>query len=647
VFSTTQKSAVGSPEIWALGLWLLAIVVTGGGSSPLRLALVVLPLLLFRPSLSVALFAFSLATIPSILELSAHGHWVGPLGLRLFLAAAFGAASFAFCLGGQLQTRPGLHKAFSLALPGLSALMLVHALLRQFELVSPDYQYLSGNHQSALITALISFAFALRMAPFHRLITLILLVLALVCTGSRWGIFVGVIVLFVVAAMAYRQHRAWLFGLLIAWFGAGVWAVGFTVLSKGTIIRSLMPLAFRRPWTGIGPGGVETLSLQYLTRYRWQYRQTHGESIAIDWPATYGVPIALIMLGCLLALVFWRLPPSDGRSERLQRHFLAVGLLGLLLHDLFDFSLASGAVGLMAAVIIGALAPGWQFLFKPMRTWLHLLLIAVLAGLLLASNHYSPLVMEREGRLDSVSQQWGTRSFRYWINKSQAPKMATQRMAMLGEALRLAPGDPYLWFRLGGEMLKSGHSSQAVLAYRSGLSTVPNTWSTSEVRPIFEGQPAQALAAVDGFLGASRMLAHHYRQRSSPPIEAMVALSVACRDRRVDEELFAVLQASTEPKENIVPELWNLLLRGHLSSADTYMSLKVMVARDPQLPLARLFLGLVEQQVAGCSSLAHWDLDRVVELLPMAESLRRICWHASIGNSAVLKRLSLLVGLER
>jgi hypothetical protein len=484
------------------------------------------------------------------------------------------------------------------------------------------------------------------MAPVHRLITLVLLVLALVSTGSRWGIFVGVIVLLVVAAMAYRQHRAWLFGLLVAWFGAGVWLVGFTSLSKGGIIRALMPLAFRRPWTGIGPGGVETLSLQYLTRYDWQYRQTHGESIAIDWPATYGVPIALIMLGCLLALVFWRLPPSDGRTERLQRHFLAVGLLGLLLHDLFDFSLASGAVGLMAAVIIGALVPGWQFLFKPMRPWLHLLLVVVLSGLLLASNRYRPLVMEREGRLESVSQQFGTRSFRYWINKSQTPKMADQRMAMLAEALRLAPGDPYLWFRLGAELLKSGHSSQAVLAYRSGLSTASNTWFTSEIRPIFEGEPAQALAAVDGFLGASRMLARHYRQRGSPPIEAMVALSVAWGDRRVDKELFAVLRASTEPKDKIVPQLWNLLLRGNLSSADTYMGLKVMVARDPQLPLARLFLVLVEQRASACSSLAHWDLDRVVELLPMAAPLRRICWHSSIGNSAVLKRLSLLVEFE-
>ncbi len=633
---------------YALCAWLLAIVATGGGSSPVRLLVLVLPLLVFSPSVQVLAVATFVAALPSILEWSLYGDWIGSLGLRVFLLAAFIAGCFGFALGLQLRARRDLRQTFASALPWFSAAMLVHALCRQFELIPAHYQYLSGNHQAALITLIFAFVFALEMTSFWRRNTIILLLMALVGTGSRWGIFVGVLVCLILGLMAYRGRGRWLLSVVTGlWFCSGVWALSFTSLTKGTIIRALMPLITRRPLSGIGPGGVETLDLQYRTRYIWQFRQTHAESLPIDWMATFGIPVSMVLLITLLALIFWRVSVPSDHPGRFPCHYLALGLLGVLLHDLLDFSLTSGAVSLFAAVAIGAIAPDWQWLKRPIAWWGKSAVVVALFGLLLASYHYNPLAMERERRLETVSEKWGRRTFRYWINKSLATNETTQRISALSRALELAPGDPYLWFRLGTYFLESGNTSQAVQAYRSGLSTVPLKWTSPKLQSAFSAPPKAALAVVDGHLGASRMLANYYAVAKRPPIEAMVTLSVANNDGKIDEKLLQALMRVGRPKSLVVPELWRLILRGRLEAVQVHRALGVLSQKEPKALASGLLLRLVESDPRYCTSLAYWDLERLHELLSVATALRRICWRSSIGNSAVLRRLSVLSGLEQ
>ena len=120
---------------------------------------------------------------------------------------------------------------------------------------------------------------------------------------------------------------------------------------KGGLFRALSGLSFVRPWTGLGPGGAEHLSLQFVERTS---RLTHIESLPLDWSATMGWPVALALIFSLIVLSLraGEPAPTDRSGDRLS-WLAAVGIIGLLAHDLFDFAIASGALTVLLGVMVG------------------------------------------------------------------------------------------------------------------------------------------------------------------------------------------------------------------------------------------------------------------------------------------------------
>ena len=106
------------------------------------------------------------------------------------------------------------------------------------------------------------------------------------------------------------------------------------------------------PWLGMGLGAFE-LGFSRFHDHDLTVTFTHPENLPLQLVADLGVPGALL-LACLGLWVGVRLWPRVRKSALDRTAFLA--LVGLLVHDVFDFSLELNAVPAAAAVVLGLLA---------------------------------------------------------------------------------------------------------------------------------------------------------------------------------------------------------------------------------------------------------------------------------------------------
>ena len=106
------------------------------------------------------------------------------------------------------------------------------------------------------------------------------------------------------------------------------------------------------PWLGMGVGAFE-LGFSRFHDHDLTVTFTHPENIAMQLVADLGVPGALAITGVVLwvAVILWR----RVRGSALERTaFLA--LVGLVVHDVFDFALELNALPAAAAIVLGSLA---------------------------------------------------------------------------------------------------------------------------------------------------------------------------------------------------------------------------------------------------------------------------------------------------
>lgn len=103
---------------------------------------------------------------------------------------------------------------------------------------------------------------------------------------------------------------------------------------------------------GLGVGAFELGFTRFQTG-DLNVTYTHPENIVLQWAADLGLPLAagLGALAVAAAVRLWRAARGD-----LLDTALFVGLLGLVLHDVFDFALEMNGVAAPAAVALGLLA---------------------------------------------------------------------------------------------------------------------------------------------------------------------------------------------------------------------------------------------------------------------------------------------------
>jgi hypothetical protein len=257
------------------------------------------------------------------------------------------------------------------------------------------------NHVGALLGLVLPLLVALaarqRGALLVGCITLVVVGnVALVATVSRAGIAVGwaaqgVVLFLVVRELGSRRVRA----------VGGALALALAValaLSARPLIQRLSPasLASQNKWSnvaevspivrdhfvsGIGRGTLRYVFPRYsakATRHQWAWVENTPVEVVLD----VGVPGALLVL--LVSLLAIKHGARSFDKKRLSARAAVVGLAGLLLHDLVDFSLEGGAVAAAACVVAALAVPSAGRALRP-RGPLALAAATLLAALLLLS----------------------------------------------------------------------------------------------------------------------------------------------------------------------------------------------------------------------------------------------------------------------
>ena len=619
----------------ALYFVLVALVLTGGASSAWRLACIALPLLMFQLRLSVTFGAVFLLLAPSVAELLLHSNLVGSIGGRLSIVASVLIACSAAALGKRLLESRALRQSLAAALPYFAFGLLLQAFLRFFNLVPEPWQYLSGNHLSCLILITWMPTFALRMRPINRLICVFLLLIALVVTGSRWGIWVGSVFGLLMVAVSYGERiRLWSVCALVATLIAPIGLWGLIDTNKAGLLKALSGITALRPWTGLGPGGAEAVSLQFVEQTA---RLTHIETLIWDWPATYGWPMACSLLVFGLWLVFRRKQDSSSATVRRLEKLAAVGVMGVLCHDLLDFSLFSGAVRVGTAVLVGMLLPvRWGQ--KPSRRSMVMVGFLTL-GSLAGWHHFDPMRMELSDRLDDIPHQFGQPSFRYWLNKSRRELNHQAKIPSLSKALQIAPGCRDCWFDLGEIFLKLGRTNQAAQSFRSGLSVTRPGFVNESVRRIASLPNSLMVSAVGDHLGAARVAAEIRRSPSLDDLDVLLALDDRLRDASLRQEIYRAIRSSQLSRVAIVPALWTLAQRPILVSNESVELIRLFEKFDPQLDVQKLLVRLIRVNKQHCFGLAVWNERNRLKLVPIIEELQSRCGTVLIGNGLILELL--------
>ncbi len=259
-------------------------------------------------------------------------------------------------------------------LAGEEALFGVHHFVANLPLVTP---FGNINHLAAFLTLTGTVGLALALDAPSRDVAIGWAAAAFACglgvflTYSRGGIASFVVTWALVGAAALARRGGGLrsvfpwvvIGLTVAFAGllsfeqlvARADTVSSVEKLRGTKLE-LWPMLFAgalRYWpTGLGLGAFELGFARFQTQ-QLDVTFTHPENVVLQWQAELGVPLALLLFS-LLVNVAWRLW-QEVRGTTFER-YVCLGLVGLLLHDVFDFALELNAVVACAAVTLGLLA---------------------------------------------------------------------------------------------------------------------------------------------------------------------------------------------------------------------------------------------------------------------------------------------------
>lgn len=105
---------------------------------------------------------------------------------------------------------------------------------------------------------------------------------------------------------------------------------------------------------GMGVSSFE-LGFSPLQTVDWTITFTHPETFWAQWAADVGVPLAVLLVG-FAVVRFFLLNRALASTKALAERVVFIGLLGLVLHDVFDFALESNGVALPAVICVGLIS---------------------------------------------------------------------------------------------------------------------------------------------------------------------------------------------------------------------------------------------------------------------------------------------------
>ncbi|MBM64937.1 MAG: hypothetical protein CMH55_01730 [Myxococcales bacterium] len=615
--------------------WLLLLVLTGGASHPSRLSLLSLPLVLAMPRAWPLLLMGVLLAIPSALELTLYQDWIGPFGARLRLLAGGMVAASAFWLGISLKADRPARKRCLPWIPIACVLLALQALLNVSDVLPPSVRFLNGNHLAALALLLLAPAVGFRLETKARWVAITALLVALGLSTSRWGGVVGLSAALLLLARERLVGRYRQFCIAMSLFlPAFLWLLRSQFnLSKLAIIQALHPITEIRPWSGIGPEGLERQSLRYLMSTG--ARTTHGESLYLDWASSLGIPVAIALLAFWLLWCLWRLESDGGTTAERMGRCSSLVLLFLLIHELTDFSLTSGAVASMAGFLFAWTLPkGLGRLQKP-----HRISGLIGAGLTLAlpllAWQFEPLRMEQNGRLEAVDSRWGEHPYRIPWAKARRADNPELRIPLLAKALKQAPGDGLLWLDFGDALYKTKRRTQAREAYRNGFALLQDrtrrrrgkalaqTLEPDEVWQVLRPDPKTKFPnQTPVMVGAATVLV----EKGAAGYRAIRTAERSFANDQLSQFYIRSLGRPGLHPDLVIAEALRLLRRSPpLISAGPLLIATLRDHKGNASALASLLALTEALPDAGCRALGQWPLAQIDDLIPHRADLLSRC----------------------
>lgn len=212
---------------------------------------------------------------------------------------------------------------------------------------------------------------------------------------------------------------------------------------------------------------------------------THPENLVLQWLAEVGVPMTLA-LAAVVVLLLWRVARSTWALPVERTAFF--GVVGVLLHDQFDFALELNAVAVGMAITVGVLcATGAERAGRiPVRRLgpVVAVILAAVAGV--AGLTGFPTHLEAEARLADVITRGVTvdqvraeairaidRHPADWVLYAHEAGDEARRgrpkeaLAWVNRLLFLRPDDALAHVAAARSLLRLGHTAQALVEFRS------------------------------------------------------------------------------------------------------------------------------------------------------------------------------------
>ncbi|MBX5481007.1 MAG: O-antigen ligase family protein [Myxococcaceae bacterium] len=324
------------------------------------------------------------------------------------------------------------------------------------------------------------------------------------------------------------------------------------------------------PLTGMGRGAFEAA----FTRYQVEgtaATYTHPENLILQWTAECGLAVTLILAGAAIFLLYRAI--RSGRKD-IASCVVIAALFGLVLHDLFDFSLELPATALAVVILLPLLggsresgdAEGTRSTPSVGRHAGSKVALAAAAAILAAG-----CVATWKGSSTLAGDE---QTLSDWVRSGMSPDEVTKRalplierhpsdyllygilasawstaadprqaLAFANRALFLRPIDPDAHLSAGRALLRMGKRSQAMLEYRLGAEaagsrvfaeSVAQARSVEELIALTPDDPDQMIVVANrawsiGKRDLAMGLLSHGRQRFEGDARAARLWTVAVR----------------------------------------------------------------------------------------------------------------------
>ena len=322
-----------------------------------------------------------------------------------------------------------------------------------------------------------------------------------------------------------------------------------TLEFRTLIYRDTLPMLRAAPLLGVGLGNFRYVFPQYRNLSRTESQCLHPESSYFQLAAEAGLPALLIALG-LLGVCFWRLRRHRERSTWPLHWALAVAVLMVALHCLFDVP-GSRLGSLWPALLVAGMAFGEEYELPTGRRsrLIQSILFAILGVCMVAVG---ARLIQAEWSGDPLPGPSGAFRARQQAHRLYQENKVEEAIAITVAAARVTPLDPDLYFLRGALELRFTDTEPLVDDLFATERMLQPTWA---LVPLRQGVQWLAVDETRALPLLAEALARADRMPPGSQYRSPLAVFLSVLDAApVDSPVFAKLLTLVEDRPPLVLE---------------------------------------------------------------------------------------------